>query len=331
MRTINTLILSSKEALKFAEEIQDKLYEIKQIDSNGTRINEDKYYCRVWEEDIFEHGKNALENLLAIKGSGDYDYIIIILSPDDDLTCRGIEYKSPRDNVVFELGLCIGLFGMERTIIINHPDIKMPTDINGIMTFRIPEKKEYAARNIVKMIERHIDKSIERGLLDIVGWDEYSKLLNTFLKRINLTDHAGSSYVFDAILSASRSGTMAAELISRTFGFSMPVYYIVKGRGKDYGKYDSPDVVTRNMDTVNQFNQKGYTYVLLVDGLVDKKLRFTMHNAIDFLKEHCPKLVVKTGALIADEEFKNDKDNAVDYVAEYRKNPGNVTWFYKFF
>jgi hypoxanthine phosphoribosyltransferase len=247
------------------------------------------------------------------------------------------------------MGLCIGLFGLERTLIVNYPDVKLPTDIAGIMTFRVrerdvktPEGKKLVppdAKNVVRDIEHYISKSWNNGFLDIIRWEEYGRLINKFLKKINLTDHAGSSCNFDAILSASRSGTMAAELVSRTFGFSMPVHYIVKGRGDNYGFYDSDDVVDRNMDTVNQFNRKGYANVLLIDGLVDDKLRITMGNALSFLKQNCPNTKFKTGALIADKKFEpsrgkkryGEKDQSIDFVAEYREHADYITWFYKYF
>jgi hypoxanthine phosphoribosyltransferase len=294
--------------------------------SNGQK----KYSCDVWSDGIFRLNQHALESLLTISESGKcVDYVIVILSPDDDLTYRNTVVKSPRDNVVFEMGLCIGLLGLKRTIIVSHDNIKLPTDIKGINRCIFNDTDKISVKKVVKDIDYYI--SSENKLYHTIQWNEYKNLINKFEDKIKFTNHNGNSYAYDAILSASRSGTMAAELISRKFGFSLPVYYIVKGRGDGYGLYDYHDVKGRNMDTANQMNEKRHKTVLLIDGLVDKKLRKTMHNALNFLKEHCPRIIFKTGALIADKKFENDKDNAIDFVAEYREDSEYVTWFYKYF
>lgn len=65
------------------------------------------------------------------------DLAIVLLTPDDKTTSRHNERASPRDNLVFELGLFIGTLGRERTVVAKPADgkampLKLPSDILGI-------------------------------------------------------------------------------------------------------------------------------------------------------------------------------------------------------
>jgi hypothetical protein len=66
------------------------------------------------------------------------DFAILVMTPDDITESRGQENVSPRDNVVFELGLFTGKLGIERCYCV-HPDVpglKFPSDLLGISTAR---------------------------------------------------------------------------------------------------------------------------------------------------------------------------------------------------
>lgn len=62
------------------------------------------------------------------------DFAILVLNADDMTLSRGSQHSSPRDNVVFELGLFMGALGRNRTLIVlpDDADIKIPTDLLGI-------------------------------------------------------------------------------------------------------------------------------------------------------------------------------------------------------
>jgi predicted nucleotide-binding protein len=53
-----------------------------------------------------------LENLSRILN--DYDFAVIILTPDDVIISRGNQQKISRDNLIFELGLFMGFIGRNR-------------------------------------------------------------------------------------------------------------------------------------------------------------------------------------------------------------------------
>jgi hypothetical protein len=86
----------------------------------------------VWDEGVFGLGEGSLESLVgAVKR---FDFAILVLSPDDMTTSRRRRVQSPRDNVLFELGLFMGRLGRYRTYIVFDSDqpIKIPSDLAGV-------------------------------------------------------------------------------------------------------------------------------------------------------------------------------------------------------
>src|SRR5690349_2938107 len=88
----------------------------------------------VWSQGIFEPSRAALESLIKILE--DFDFGIFICSPDNLVKLRGKKIQTPRDNVIFELGLFVGRLGRERNFIIipsGHETLHLPTDLLGMM------------------------------------------------------------------------------------------------------------------------------------------------------------------------------------------------------
>ncbi len=86
----------------------------------------------IWHEGLFGLGEGTLESL--VKALDDFDFAILILTPDDVTESRNQISQSPRDNVLFECGLFIGRLGRYRTFIVYDADekIKVPSDLAGI-------------------------------------------------------------------------------------------------------------------------------------------------------------------------------------------------------
>jgi len=85
-----------------------------------------------WHQGIFGLSDGSLESL--VRAAQDFDFAALVLTPDDLVIKRGSEKGSPRDNVVFELGLFMGALGRERTFIVYNRDeqIDLPTDLAGV-------------------------------------------------------------------------------------------------------------------------------------------------------------------------------------------------------
>ena len=109
---------SSSEGLSIANAIKENL------DNDADIV--------VWNQNAFEIGSTYLESLL--KQMHKADFAILVLTQDDITISRNQKKPSPRDNVLFELGLAIGSVGKDRCYFVydNSKEFKLPSDILGI-------------------------------------------------------------------------------------------------------------------------------------------------------------------------------------------------------
>ena len=110
---------SSSESLDVARAVQDVLSQDAEI--------------TVWEQGIFDLSKSIFASLLEQLEKSDFG--IFILAPDDLTRIRGENVRTPRDNVIFELGLFFGRLGTGHTFFLipsGIDDLHLPTDLLGI-------------------------------------------------------------------------------------------------------------------------------------------------------------------------------------------------------
>ena len=89
--------------------------------------------CTVWDQGVFEPSSYTVKDLLTMLSRMDYG--IFVFSAADDLVIRGEKEKAVRDNVLFELGMFMGVLGQSNCFIVmpnNDGDIHIPTDLIGI-------------------------------------------------------------------------------------------------------------------------------------------------------------------------------------------------------
>ena len=88
--------------------------------------------CKLWTQGVFQLSQTTIEEL--VRASQECDFAVLFLTPDDMTSSRGRRKSSPRDNVVFELGLFMGAIGRDRTYIAmpKGVDLKLPTDLLGL-------------------------------------------------------------------------------------------------------------------------------------------------------------------------------------------------------
>jgi hypothetical protein len=86
----------------------------------------------VWHQGVFGLSQGSLESL--VQASRQFDFAALVLTPDDLTSKRGNNVNSPRDNVIFELGLFMGALGRDRTFIVHCRDEKLdlPSDLAGV-------------------------------------------------------------------------------------------------------------------------------------------------------------------------------------------------------
>lgn len=124
--TPNVFIASSSEGLAVAKALERVLGRDKRID------------VQVWSG-AFRPGMSFMDMLHL--STLQYDFGIMVLTPDDSTDFRGNTVNEPRDNVLFELGLFRGARGNRRAIPVwvtadgRRPSV--PTDLKGVSQDRL--------------------------------------------------------------------------------------------------------------------------------------------------------------------------------------------------
>ena len=126
---------SSTEGLAFARAVRSNL-------QNDAEIT-------LWNEGFFRPGVTFIEAL--VNSLPRFDFAVLVFQADDLTSSRGVESFTPRDNVVFELGLFMGRLGRSRTFIVyeESSNVKMPTDLAGLTTAPFTPRKDGDHRSAV--------------------------------------------------------------------------------------------------------------------------------------------------------------------------------------
>ncbi|MBU2049645.1 MAG: nucleotide-binding protein [Gammaproteobacteria bacterium] len=114
-------VISSRESLGVARAVQNALAH-------------DGYVVVPWTDGVFRVGAYTMQSLL--DAVDDSDFAVAIAHADDVTAFRGQDWPTPRDNVVFELGLFMGRLGKERAVLMEprDSDVKLPSDLAGVTT-----------------------------------------------------------------------------------------------------------------------------------------------------------------------------------------------------
>jgi hypothetical protein len=149
---------SSSEALKIAHDIGEELKKGGEID------------VKVWDQDVLQPGDVLLDGLLRFVTV--FDFVILVLSPDDMIVSKKQKRGAPRDNVIFELGMFMGVLGRRRSFPIitlgKEGTPKLPSDLDGMLYTRLDLKnlsdRTYLAREVSKIREQIKQRSKEAPL-----------------------------------------------------------------------------------------------------------------------------------------------------------------------
>lgn len=150
---------------------------------------------RIWQNGVFKLGDSSLESL--INSLEQFDFAIMSLTPDDMTESRSDKKSSPRDNVIFELGLFMGRLGRNRTFIIHgdNDNMKIPSDLHGIHVSRYRNGQSLetslspACTPIIRAIrslgkyEGRVNAQLNRATQDMEGAsDRLSKLTKRLIQ-----------------------------------------------------------------------------------------------------------------------------------------------------
>lgn len=113
-----------------------------------------RWDVRLWTVDVFQASRFPIEDLAAQAAIA--DFAVLVLGPDDRLKSRGRRFRTPRDNVVFELGLFMGALGRERSYLLRPRGmhLKIPSDLDGIgmLEHHYMSRKRGALATLVRMV-----------------------------------------------------------------------------------------------------------------------------------------------------------------------------------
>lgn len=91
--------------------------------------------CRIlqWTGSPFSPGKPLVQSLRGL--AEEADWAVFILTPDD-MSLRREGGEQIQQNILFELGLFIGMIGIDRTMLLcpSGPELRIPSDIQGLAT-----------------------------------------------------------------------------------------------------------------------------------------------------------------------------------------------------
>jgi hypothetical protein len=115
----------------------------------------------------FELTKTYIEALeVALDTS---DFAVLVLTPDDLTRSRKTEKRSPRDNVVFELGLFFGRLGRERCFLIQQRGLglKLPSDLLGIEPAQFSNPRGRGLETVLHPACARIAKAIHDAMAEL--------------------------------------------------------------------------------------------------------------------------------------------------------------------
>lgn len=142
----NVFIASTKEGAKYVRSLANKLNHIA--------------VCHMWDRGFFNVSEFTPETLT--RKISNEDFVIIILTADDETESRGTSFLSPRDNLIFEAGIGFGSIGTSRTILVpeKNSSFKVPSDLNGFtmcQPFDSNSNPDYAMDQVSYQIEEKIN------------------------------------------------------------------------------------------------------------------------------------------------------------------------------
>ena len=121
MQPLRIFVASSTEGAAIATKLRARL----QGELSGGAIVE------FWKHS-FAPGDTAIESLEKVTHVA--DFAVLVMTADDITVSRDKKKMSPRDNLVFELGLFIGALGRKHSVVMRDSsvDLKIPSDYLGV-------------------------------------------------------------------------------------------------------------------------------------------------------------------------------------------------------
>jgi hypothetical protein len=165
----------------------------------------------IWSQGVFGLSRGNLDSL--VLALDQFDFAALVLTADDMTMRRGKRLASPRDNVLFELGLFMAGLGRERTFMIhdrNNPPA-LPTDLVGVTAATFEPHRSGNIEGALGAACTRIQTQIEKlGLRD----SKRSQLLS---QAADAMEGAGGK-MQELVRLLARSRKVELDIISAQFG-----------------------------------------------------------------------------------------------------------------
>lgn len=211
---------SSVEGLQYAKAIQVNLDHALQV--------------TIWSQGVFGLSGGTLEELT--KKLCQMDFAALVVTPDDLTISRGEENPAPRDNVLLELGLCIGALGRERSFIVydRTSNVKLPTDLAGVTPATFHRHSDGNLEATLGAASTLIEKkAIELGVRTKIGQVGLIDQQTQFRIIADLLGVVADNFIIQMTLSNKyliREAGMALRMGKHWYGIEFPNRHIGNGR-----------------------------------------------------------------------------------------------------
>ena len=224
----------------------------------------------VWNEGIFQLGSTTIESLL--RALDIFDFAVLLVTPDDITVSRGRRRATPRDNVLFELGLFVGRLGRFRTFVVvpSGSGQKIPSDLAGVTFAHYqsnrgtdPAATREACMQIRKAVESQPRRSRLSEIADHVRMSTWSEIYNRAMglveraeSRVRSTSFTRGNWLGNPEY-ISRLSKIASRQKSKRGEFLHKVVYS-ESKGYDDGRSQSIE------ERINSFRSEGVAECLSV-------------------------------------------------------------------
>jgi hypoxanthine phosphoribosyltransferase len=287
---LKLLVFSSMEGLRTAEAFKGELLKL------GHEV-------RLWNELVFLPGQILVNALISAVPS--YDAAVLVMTEDSTLTYRGGDFNAPGDNLVLELGLCLGVLGPERTFIVAPSDgfFKLPSDVDGLLHATYDTSAQDQSVSI-RIACKEVAAAIGENSRQLMPWVVYEAAVRELSNTV-MAHPAYGGFRPDVVVGVNPDGSIVGGLL-----------YLLNRRAFAYATiwpFDSsappPEIRREAEEVIKRRGEQAEANILIVDDSLKtgKSMRASVAKVRDALGPMRHK--IKAAVLVYKPEFNTTSDD----------------------
>lgn len=228
-----------------------------------------------------------------------YDAAVLVMTKDCTLTYRGVDFNAPGDNLVLELGLCLGVLGPERTFIVAPRDgcFKLPSDVDGLLYASYDTSAQEQSLSI-RLACKEVAAAIGENNRQLMPWIVYEAAVRELSKKV-MAHPAYGGLRPDVVVGVNPGGSIVGGLL-----------YLLNRRAFAYATiwpFDSsatpPEIRREAAEVLRRRGELAEAKILIVDDSLKtgKSMRATVAKVRDALGSM--RHTIKTAVLVYKPEF----------------------------